>query len=198
MIKMICIFSICYGVWHLFLTPGSVSYGPGVFAPQAPIQQKIHSTEPKILLEGYTVSSLATFELKAKVLSRKNYSFGRESDLSPTDLALGWGRMSDESVLDSISISQSGRWYRWRSDALPIPMQEIQISSANMHMIPKNEWVRGQLSQIKKGDVVTLSGSLVRVDAPDGWSWISSLTRSDTGGGACEVVLVDNIVIAQM
>jgi len=198
MIKMICIISICYGVWYLFLTPGSVSYGPGVFAPQAPTQQKIHSSKPKILLEGYTISSLATFELKAKVLSRKNYSFGRESDLSPTDLALGWGRMSDESVLESISISQSGRWYRWRSNTLPIPKQEIQISSANMHMIPKNEWVREQLSQIKKGDVVTLSGNLVRVDAPDGWSWTSSLTRSDTGDGACEVVLVDNIVIAQM
>lgn len=169
-----------------------------MFAPQAPIQQKIHSSEPKILLEGYTISSLATFELKAKVLSRKNYSFGRESDLSPTDLALGWGRMSDESVLESISISQSGRWYRWRSNTLPIPKQEIQISSANMHMIPKNELVREQLSQIKKGDVVTLSGNLVRVDAPDGWSWTSSLTRSDTGDGACEVVLVDNIVIAQM
>jgi hypothetical protein len=198
MIKMICILSICYGIWYLFFTPGSISYGPGVFAPQAPIQQKTNSSEPKILLEGYTISPLATFELKAKVLSRKNYNLGRESDLSPTDLALGWGRMSDESVLESISISQSGRWYRWRSNDLPIPRQEIQVSSANMHIIPKNERVKEQLSQIRKGDVVTLSGSLVRVDASDGWSWVSSLTRNDTGDGACEVVLVDNIIIAQL
>jgi hypothetical protein len=31
----------------------------------------------------------------------------------------------------------------------------------------------------------------VRVEAADGWSWTSSLTRDDTGPGACEVMWVD-------
>jgi hypothetical protein len=30
----------------------------------------------------------------------------------------------------------------------------------------------------------------VQVNTPDGWRWRSSLTREDTGGGACEVVYV--------
>ena len=44
--------------------------------------------------------------------------------------------MSDEAVIDQIEISQSGRWYRWHSDALLIPKLEIQTHSANMHLIP--------------------------------------------------------------
>ena len=39
----------------------------------------------------------------------------RESDLAPVDLALGWGRMSDEAILKDIQISQSGRFYFWHT-----------------------------------------------------------------------------------
>ena len=33
-----------------------------------------------------------------------------------------------------------------------------------------------------------------RMRAPDGWRWRSSLTREDTGAGACELVWVERIV----
>jgi hypothetical protein len=31
--------------------------------------------------------------------------------------------------------------------------------------------------------------------APDGWRWRSSLTREDTGAGACELVWVERIAV---
>jgi hypothetical protein len=55
--------------------------------------------------------------------------------------------------------------------------------------------VRRALKKVRKGNVVRFSGSLVRVDAPDGWHWISSLTRKDSGAGACEVVWVKDFSI---
>lgn len=43
------------------------------------------------------------------------------------------------------------------------------------------------------GQVVTLCGYLVRVQVPDGWHWNSSMTRSDSGNGACELAWVKDI-----
>jgi hypothetical protein len=40
---------------------------------------------------------------------------------------------------------------------------------------------------------VRLSGYLVEVLGDDGWRWVSSLTREDTGTGACEVIWVEQI-----
>ena len=63
--------------------------------------------------------------------------FDREADYAPTDLALGWGRMTEDAVVARLDIRQSGRWYRyrWQGDP-PIPLAEIVRSSANMHMVP--------------------------------------------------------------
>ena len=141
-----------------------------------------------------TLQPLAGFSVDARVLSRENYRLGREAELSPTDLALGWGRMGDEAVLSKLAISQAGRWYhyRWRGDP-PIPPQEIIQSSANMHMIPSDRTVASALREVRPGQRVRIDGWLVQVDAKDGWHWRSSLTRHDTGGGACEVVYVCSI-----
>ena len=106
------------------------------------------------------------------------------------DLALGWGRMSDARVLADIDITQSGRWYRWRTDDFPIPRREIETHSANMHLIPANDRVEDELDDIDAGQIVELRGYLVGVEADDGWRWISSLSREDTGASACELVYV--------
>lgn len=181
-------------LWFGFLRKNEVRLGSGVFAPDPPKQESLVSAE-SFLFEGYTITPLASFDIKAKVLSRKNYRRGRAADLSPTDLALGWGRMSDERVLDSVKISQSGRWYRWRVDTFPIPQRELETHSANMHLIPANKSVLSAIKQTRKGDIVEFSGSLVKVHADDGWHWNSSLTRADTGGHACEVVWVENFMV---
>jgi hypothetical protein len=62
-----------------------------------------------------------------------------------------------------------------------------------MHMIPASEGVRNRLLSVRPGQVVDLRGMLVRADGQDGWHWISSLSRTDTGDGSCEVVWVDSI-----
>ena len=48
---------------------------------------------------------------------------------------------------------------------------------------------------MRAGDVVTLDGLLVEADKPGGWRWRSSMTRADTGAGACELVYVEDIRI---
>jgi len=138
-----------------------------------------------------TVTPLAAFSVGARILSREDYSFGRETDYSPTDLALGWGPMAAPGLASALHVSQGGRWYRysWTGDA-PIAPADIAVNSANMHMVPANAPVADELAALKPDQFVRLDGWLVRIDADDGWHWQSSLSRSDTGAGACEVVLV--------
>lgn len=171
-----------------------VQHGPGVVAPRDPVQTDHHDPR-SFVFKDYNIKPLAEFDLEARVLGVKRYRMGREAELSPIDLAMGWGRMSDESVLQNIKISQHGRFYFWRVRQFPIPRKEIETHSANMHMIPANSQVEKELKQVRTGHVVRLRGKLVYVSAPDGWRWKSSTTRNDTGAGACEVIYVEDFTI---
>ncbi|KAF1708812.1 hypothetical protein CSC70_11935 [Pseudoxanthomonas kalamensis DSM 18571] len=146
---------------------------------------------PAFNRDGYRLTPLAGFSIEARVLSRKDYRSGRESELSPTDLALGWGRMSEDAVLSQLQISQSGRWYhyRWR-DSPPLPPTEMVRNSANMHMIPADRSVARALNAVGKDSRVRIDGWLVEAQSGDGWRWRSSLSRDDSGNGACELVYV--------
>jgi len=167
----------------------------GVLAANDPVQTHFDAPQSPITLKDATLHPLANFSLTARVLSRDDYRFDAGSDLSPTDLVFGWGRMSDSTVLRGIDISQSGRFYYWQTKAFPIPRREIETHSANMHMIPVDAEVAYQLERVRVGDVVSLNGMLVEADKANGWRWRSSLTRDDTGDGACELVYVQSLYI---
>lgn len=171
-----------------------VDPGPGAVAPRPPVQRPADGAPP-IARGEYTLRPLARLEAEARVLGREDYRFGTEADLSPTDLALGWGRMSDGAVLDALDIQQSGRWYHyaWRAPEPPIPLPEIVRSSANMHFIPASEEAARALASVREGQVVRFEGLLVEASRADGWRWRSSLTRDDSGGGACEVVWLERL-----
>ncbi len=172
----------------------AVVHGPRVLAPDAPIQQSLDVAK-KHTIKSFEVMPLATFSVKARVLAVKSYQMGREAALSPIDFALGWGRMSDETVLRKITISQGNRFYFWHVDEFPIQREEIETHSANMHMIPADRRVEKALKSVRVGQVIKLNGYLVEAKAADGWLWKSSLTRTDTGNGACEVMLVKSIEV---
>ena len=79
----------------------AVTLGPGMKAPIDPVQTKLEDPK-KISMDEFMITPLAEFQIRAKVLSTKRYRWGKESKLSPVDLALGWGPMSDENILKSI------------------------------------------------------------------------------------------------
>ena len=85
------------------------------------------------------------------------------------------------------------RFYHWHTDDFPIPRREIEVNSANMHMVPASADVERVLNSVKPGQHITFSGYLIEARGPDGWRWKSSLTREDTGAGACELVWVEKI-----
>jgi hypothetical protein len=165
---------------------------PGILAPEVPGQTAIaHGAQ---LQHGdVTLTPRAQFDLTARVLSRSDYHWDAGAALAPVDLALGWGRMSDSAVLAGIQIDQSARFYHWRVKTFPIPQREIETSSANMHLIPANSAVERAIKRVRPGQLVHLQGFLVDARRADGWHWNTSLTRADTGAGACELIYVASL-----
>ncbi len=188
-IIFICTILLAFAFWP----EGEERYGPGIIAPDEPLQT--NTFELPFAFNDFTVEPVADFKLRARVLSREDYSFGREADLSPIDLALGWREMSDETVLDQIDISQGGRFYRWRVEDWPVPRRTIETNSANMHLIPANDFVLDAMERTRRGSLVEFEGHLVDVFDSNGWRWNSSTTRNDTGAGACELIYVTSFRI---
>jgi len=193
------------GLWYWLLVAAIVFGGihwyrhrelthpPGVLAPDDPEQTTLEAATAFDAAGGYRIQPLASFSLTARVLSREDYHLDRLAELVPTDLALGWGPMSDSAVLKDIDISQGGRFYFWSTRSFPIPRRDIEIHSANMHLIPADAAVRRELRRVRTGSIVHFDGELVEVAARDGWHMRSSLTRDDTGDGACELVWVEHL-----
>jgi hypothetical protein len=161
-------------------------------ASDEPVQIELAGV-PSLHWNAIELQPRALFSLESRVLGTRKYRLGRETDLSTLDVALGWGRMADPEIVSQFSISQSGRFYFWRAKELPIPAAEVVRSSANMHMIAANETVRRELRRLDAGDQVRLHGVLLDIQWPDGGYWKTSLTREDSGAGACEIVWVHRL-----
>lgn len=195
--RWIVIAVVIFGAWHQWQQRSQkpIARSNGVLVERDPMQTNLERGEVW-QKDSYTIKALAEFDIEARVLSKELYSAGREADLSPVDLALGWGAMSDSEVLAKLSISQANRFYfyRWENEP-PRPPSEIASHSANMHMIPANDKIEKMLKDVRPGQVVHLRGKLVAVNAPDGWRWQSSMTREDTGAGACELFRVESVEV---
>jgi hypothetical protein len=175
-------------------TPQRV-HPPGQIAPRSPVQTPLDAAQP-IRVGDVTLTPRARFSLEARVLSRERYYFGSIAALIPIDIAFGWAEMSDSALIGKLNISQSMRFYTWSySGQQPITHDVISRTSANMHLIPQNNDVKAVLLSARVGDVVTLEGDLVDVRKNDDWWMTTSLTRDDTGAGACEIIYVRTAAI---
>jgi hypothetical protein len=180
-----------FAYWY---THRAVHYPPGILINGDPGQVLLPEDTAPISYGSFSLKPLALFSVDARVLHRRNYRYDAGAALVPVDLALGWGPMSDESVLDQLSISQSMRfyWYQYRLPP-PIPVADIVSHSANMHIIPATPAVASHCKSLRAGSLVHLVGDLVEATGPGIGHWCSSLSRTDTGNGACELFYVEEI-----
>jgi hypothetical protein len=181
------------GYWYLHRP---ISYPSGILIADEPNQIDLPADTPSFRQGDFRLKPLAVFAIDARVLNRKVYRFDKQSALVPVDVALGWGPMSDQHVLDQLDISQSMRfyWYHWKQQP-PIPTPEIISHSTNVHIIPSTPAIAAQCKSLRTGALIHLTGDLVEASGPGISSWKSSLSRTDTGNGACELMWVKEIAI---
>ncbi|MDF3057557.1 MAG: hypothetical protein K0R17_1772 [Rariglobus sp.] len=194
--KLLVLLLLVAGGWFWWHEPAAT--WRGLPAAHEPLQ--VSTALPAPFEHGdYTVTPLASYEIKAVVLSRKRYRYDAGSKLAPLDLALGWGPMSASTVINDLNISQSGRWYEYSwSEEPPLDADLISAHSANTHCLPSTSEIRRRLLAVRRHDIVTLKGHLVEVNGPKGYRWRSSLSRTDTRGGACEVMWITGIDVTRV
>jgi hypothetical protein len=166
---------------------------PGMGAPAQPLQ-RMTDLAP-FTHEGYTMAPLASYELNARVLGIRSYKNDKSSSISPIDFALGWGLMSDATILNDLTVTQSNRWFYVSWKRAYVTVEQVKNNSANTHILPANDTITKRLHQVQKNDIVHLKGYLVEVTNKDGFLWRSSLKRDDSGDGSCEVFWVTDVNI---
>ena len=72
----------------------------------------------------------------------------------------------------------------------------MESHAANVHVISADKTVAKAVSSLRAGQIATMKGYLVNVSKADGFRWNSSLTRDDSGNGACELFYVQAIRIS--
>jgi hypothetical protein len=181
------------GIWFWW-SNRPIRHTPGILIADGP-QQQLVASQLLTTVDGFDLTSVARYRLRGLVLGRKRYHGGIQSQLVPVDIAVGWGRMSDQSVLDQFDdLSMSNRFffYQWENTP-PIPPAEIMRSAANNHVIAADRKVASAIGGLRRGQIVEMEGWLVDVTGPDGFRWTTSRRRDDTGNGACEVFYVEKV-----
>jgi len=181
-----------YGGWHWWAHERPVHRPPGIVAPDEPVQIDLDPPQP-FEAKGYTFHKRAKFDITARLLRKEVYRVDGGASVAPIDLGVGWGPLSDSAMLDGLEFSQMGRFFYWQPRNADFPLAKPVLVShlAQMHIIPADAGIESRLKKLRPGQIVTASGYLVDVRGPEGFAWNTSLSRTDTGDGACELFWVE-------
>ncbi len=179
----------------LALTPSE--RGPRPNALKEPVQGEA-ANEPFEETRGrrrFRLVPRASYDVAARVASTERYRWGAAGALIPWDFVLTWGDATKEPAWSHVSYVQTGRFYSWSTRDATLDLRYLSSHTANTHLIPATGRVAFALAHVRLGDIVRLEGDLVDVDGPDGFAWRTSLTRTDTGPGACETLYVRAVTV---
>jgi len=142
----------------------------------------------------FTIKAIASYRISGVVKSKKKYTDGWQSLLSPIDVALVWGKLAESEMDKFISYRQSNRWYFYTyKEGTPVSKEYIISHSSNNHLIPSSNYIRKAFKLIKEGKSIFIEGYLVNIIGNykgNNYWWNSSLTRTDSGNGSCELIYV--------
>jgi len=188
---LLAIAGACCVYWFLHRP---ITYEPGVLIASDPTQENLPGNEPAFDFGDFRLKPLARFTLDARLLHSRIYRFDPGARLVPIDLAVGWGPMSDQQVLDRLHITQSMRffWYEYQNSP-PIPKDQINNHATNIHIIPSTPELAASCKSLRYGELVHFRGELVEATGPHIGTWRSSLSRTDSGNGACELLYLEEI-----
>lgn len=136
----------------------------------------------------------ASYEIAGRLLSTERYRLDALAPVAPVDFALAWGPAASEDVQAELRVTQGNRWFYWRTrgDRFPLPRRELVANMANVHVIPADDDARAALLAFDAGECVWLRGTLVDIvgEHDPSLSRRTSRTRTDSGPGSCEILLV--------
>jgi len=174
---------------------------------QQPVQKELENKDIiKFSKAGYDyeLTPLFDYEINGLVVHSQKYdawySMHERDKVFVVDLCLIWGNnVKNKAYQDkNLKFRQDFRFCFW--DFLgPIKFSGQEIS--NNHLLVSNEEHRKIAKNISDGDQVRIKGKLVSVkglsqnEQGEYFMMESSTKREDSGGGACEIILVEEVEI---
>jgi hypothetical protein len=144
----------------------------------------------------FLLTPRAKYRIHAQVAGKRLYSGSDNDRLAPVDFALIWGSLTTPEVKPYLSFSMPTRqaYYNCKSGC-PVSISYINSHMSNNHIIAADDSIEKRLMDVQVGDVLNMSGYLVNVFSKKDrqtFHWRTSLSRTDSGMGACEVFYVED------
>lgn len=150
----------------------------------------------------YAVRPVASYELYGLVVTHNNTTgladlTHDENSLDTKDLCVIWGANLRNEDYRRLTYESTPTWCHasWHSSDIRFDMAAL----ANNHLVTDRDDLRAALERVHVGDQVRFKGLLVNYRDqryPDAWR-ISSTKRTDSMGGACEVVFFEELEVLQ-
>jgi hypothetical protein len=151
----------------------------------------------------YTLTPRATYDISGLVVSqhRGDARFNLYHQVDPgniRDVCVVWGEDITNGSYRKVTFS-SGEFtcsYRWSGVLTPAFNPD---KASNNHLIPASSAIARQIGAIHVGDQIRMTGLLVDYtvtrDGQEIFTRRTSLTRNDTGNGACEILYVTDLSV---
>ncbi len=112
------------------------------------------------------------------------------------DLCVIWGSNVKSGVYREMEFSNGTWtcWFSWPNSEVVSRFDGTQLS--NNHLLIDDDAIKQALMQVESGDHIRLNGMLVEYSNPgNGFRRGTSVTRTDTGNGACETIYVNRLEV---
>jgi len=170
-----------------------------------PLQEPSDRPAFTALIEGYTYTLVprATYAISGLVVSqhRGDALFNLDHKTDPgniRDVCVVWGESITNGSYRKVKF-WSGEFtcsFSWSGDLTPAFKPE---TASNNHLLPADPSIAEQIGAIHVGDQLRMTGLLVDYTVTQGGREIftrrTSLTRGDTGNGACEILYVTGLSV---
>ena len=171
---------------------------------QEPIQQRVEqqSYQFDYMDASYSIFPKAKYEIYGMVVTKNNISsianiYHTSSSVDFKDLCVLWGPNVKGEVYKEAKF-WSDPFTCWYQPQTPRARREFSVDHiANNHLLSKFKSVRESVNSVNIGDQVYMSGYLIDycpLGSPHQMRK-TSMVRTDTGPGACEVLMVEDFEI---
>lgn len=188
--------------WNRNEIPGNIDYVPGVLTE--PVQSRTSSGAFDLTFNAvnYLIEPEYDYDITGMVVSFRHHDDNSRmhrlanDHLNMLDVCVVWGDNTTTAQLDKLEFwngiftcnVQTRDQVAWDS----FNMNQL----SNNHLISADENIRDRVKDIRIGDQVRIRGQLAGYSSGAGKRGTST-TRTDTGDGACETILVERFDIVQ-
>ncbi len=115
--------------------------------------------------------------------------------INVADYCVVWGQSANADILREFNFSNGQFTCQFSTKNAQAWQAFNKQQISNNHLLAIDDSIRKQIDDIKIGDQIHIKGWLSHYKNPAGYERGTSITRTDSGDGACETILVNEINI---